>query len=135
MSDFFKVFESVAVECSAYKICPQEKARQKFFSEVMYDLRVIQEEYDPTIFGRKPTRVVNKSIRRFQHSSNHTINVEIGIRKNEIVTADSLLSLGQEDNYVYYDIDPTSVVTDSFSTFVSKQGDRMLHRLAIFMAD
>ena len=72
----------------------------------MFELHVIQEEFDPSIIGKKPTRVVKKKIKRYQMDRSKTLNMEISIRKNEISVSDSFVSLGASEDYTYYEIDP-----------------------------
>ena len=86
--------------------CASRKETTDLLKSFMIEFHVIQEQFDPTVIGRRPTRVEDRIMKRFQLSETSGWSFEINIRKNEIEADNQFVSLGFKDKYTYYDIDP-----------------------------
>lgn len=77
----------------------------------------------------RPTKIVDKRIKRFQLNYQSLVNIEIPVRKNQIFAADSYFSSGLYDNFTFYDIDPEFVI-DRYD----RGGAPILKRLAVYVS-
>ena len=78
-----------------------------WLKEYLFELSVIHEQFDPNAIGRRPTKIVQKNLHRFNLSNNYTTDVRVKIRKNKVVTIDSYFSVGYgKEEFVFYDIEP-----------------------------